>query len=87
MILTEHGVGVLQVGDEDKPVVDPEVRDEVHDEHFAERALVRPVSESGKVQGDTDVGSDDLPEMLGLEDDCVGVEVCDVSFCLSDSRE
>ena len=73
--LTKNGVGVLEVGDEDKPVVDPEVRDDVHDKHLREGALVRPVSEGGEVEEDTNVRHDDLHPVLGLEDDRFGVEV------------
>lgn len=35
-VVGQERVGVLQVGDEDEPVVDPKVRDKVDDHHFSE---------------------------------------------------
>jgi hypothetical protein len=42
----QDGVGVLEVGDEDEPVVDVEVRNTVDDEHLGEAPLDGPVSET-----------------------------------------
>lgn len=74
--LTEMGIRMLQIGDEDQPVIHPKVRDEVHHQHLGKRAFVRPESESGEVEQDAEIGGEDLPLVLRLEDDRIGVEVC-----------
>lgn len=66
---------MLQVGDHHKPIVDPEIRNDVHDHDFREGPLVCPVSESGEVGQDTNVGCDDLPVVLRFKDDGAGSEV------------
>jgi hypothetical protein len=71
----EDGVGVLEVGDEDEPVVDVEVRDTVDDEHLEEAPLDGPVGETGKDGKDTEVRDDDLGRLAVLEDDRLGVKV------------
>lgn len=73
---------MLQVSDENQPVVDPEVRDDEHQGDLGERALVCPVCESSKVGQDTNVGSNNLPVVLGLEEDGVGVEVWAISCAI-----
>ena len=66
---------MLEVGDEHEPVVDPEVRKNVKDEHLGDGALVSPVAETGHDGGDTDVREDDVEVVPGLEDDRLWVEV------------
>jgi hypothetical protein len=66
---------VLEICDENEPVVDPKVRDEVDQHHLGERPLVRPVSEDREVERDTEVGCNDLCSVLGLEQDRVRVEI------------
>lgn len=66
---------MLEVGDKHEPVVDPEVRDKVNDGDFAKGALVRPEREERNDDTETDVGSNDLPKVLGLEQDRLGVKV------------
>jgi hypothetical protein len=69
------GVGVLEVGDEDEPVVDVEVWDTVDDEHLGEAPLDGPVSETSENGTDTDVGHDDLGSLAVSEDVRLGVVV------------
>lgn len=66
---------MLQVRDKDEPVVDPEVRDQVNDGDFRERALVRPEREERNHDGQANVGRNDLPKVLRLEQDRVRVKV------------
>lgn len=74
-VVGEDGVGVLEVGDKDEPMVDVEVRDTVDDEHLEEAPLDGPVSETGKDGKDTEVRDDDLGRLAVLEDDRLGVKV------------
>lgn len=74
-VMGQDGVGVLEVGDEDEPVVDVEVWDTVDDEHFGERPLDGPVSKTGNDGSDTNVGQDDLPGLAVSENVGLGVEV------------
>jgi hypothetical protein len=72
----QDGVGVLEVGDEDEPVVDVEVRDTVDDEHLGEAPLDGPVGKTGKDGTDSNVGDDDLGSLGVSEDVGPGVVVC-----------
>jgi hypothetical protein len=72
----KSGVGVLEVGDEDEPVVDVEIRNTVDNEHLGERPLDGPVGKTGNDGKDTEVGNDDLRGLAVLEHGRVGVEIC-----------
>ena len=74
----QDGVGVLEVGDKDQPVVDVEVWDTVDDGHLGKASLDAPEGQGGEDEGDTNVGNDDLRLFAVLENVGVGVEVCDV---------
>jgi len=74
-VMGQDGVGVLEVGDEDEPVVDVEVRNTVDDEHFGERPLDRPVGKTGKDSTYSNVGHDDLGSLGVSEDVGLGVVV------------
>ena len=67
---------MLQEGDEDQPMVDPEVRHEVESEHLGEAAGVRPPGECTQPDEDDHVGNDDLAEFMRLEERRTGDEVC-----------
>jgi len=69
------GVGVLEVGDEDEPVVDVEVWDTVDDEHFSEAPLDGPVDKTSKDGTNSDVGNDDLGSLGVSENVRLGVVV------------
>jgi len=71
----QDGVGVLEVGDEDKPVVNVEVWDTVDDEHFGEAPLDRPVGETSNDGTDSDIRHDDLRGLGISEDVRLGVVV------------
>lgn len=68
-VVGEERVGVLKVGDEDQPVVHPEVRKEVDDQDLGDGSLVGPVAESSKGDTHSDVRDDDVPLVSSLEDD------------------
>lgn len=68
-VVGEQRVGVLEVGDEDQPVVDPKVRKEVDDQDLGDGSLVGPVAESSEGDPDSNVGNDDVPLVSSLEDD------------------
>jgi hypothetical protein len=71
----KSGVGVLEVGDEDKPVVDVEVWDTVDDEHLGEAPLDGPVSKTGKDGSNSNVRDDDLGSLAVSENVGLGVKV------------
>ena len=71
----QDGVGVLEVGDEDEPVVYVEVWDTVDDEHLGEAPLDGPVSKTSNDGTDSDVGDDDLGGLGVSEDVGTGVVV------------
>jgi hypothetical protein len=72
----QDGVGVLEIGDEDEPVVDVEVWDTVDDEHLGEAPLDGPVDKTSKDGTDSNVGDDDLGSLGVSEDVGPGVVVC-----------
>lgn len=74
-VVRKSGVGVLEVGDEDEPVVDVEVWDTVDDEHLGEAPLDGPVGETGNDGTDSNVGHDDLGSFAVSEDVGLGVKV------------
>jgi hypothetical protein len=74
-VVGQDGVGVLEVGNENEPVVNPKVRNGVKHEHLGNRALVGPVAKTSHDRGDTDVGQDNVKVVTSLEDDGSGVEV------------
>ena len=74
-VVGQDGVGVLEVGDENEPVVNPEVRENVKNEHLGDRTLVSPVAKTSHDGSDTNVGQDDVKVVTGLENDGSGVKV------------
>lgn len=62
------GVGVVQVGEHDDPVVREDVRHEVELGKVGEADLARPENEGGGHDAQTDVGRDDAVALVGLEE-------------------
>jgi hypothetical protein len=83
----QDGVGVLEVGDEDEPVVDVKVRDTVDDEHLGEAPLDGPVGKTGKHGTDSNVGDDDLGSLGVSENVGPGVVVCTSARSVHMSRQ
>lgn len=73
--MREERVGMLQERNEYQPVVHPQVRHEVDAEHLEERARERPVDKCTEPDGDTEVGYEDLPFLMWLEQGCARNEV------------
>jgi hypothetical protein len=71
----KSGVGVLEVGDEDEPVVDVEVWDTIDDKHLGEAPLDGPVCKTSKDGSNSDVRDDDLGGLAVSEDVGLGVKV------------
>jgi len=61
-------IGMLKEGDEDKPMVDPEVGDEVHAEHGCEAEGSRPDDEGCEPEEETDDGDQDLVVLVRGEE-------------------
>jgi hypothetical protein len=81
-VVREQGVGVLQEGNGDEPVVYHEVGDDVEDEDFTEASHGGPVGDDGEDDEETEIGPDDLVLVVGPEDDGAGGEVCEgISGC------
>lgn len=78
-VVRQRRVGVLQEGDGNEPVVDPEVGEEVPDSHVGPAKGVAEVEEASGSQGDTNVAVDDELGVLGVEDGAVGVKVVDTA--------
>jgi hypothetical protein len=74
-VVGQDGVGVLEVGDENEPVVDVKVRDTVDKEHLSEAPLDRPVGKTSDDGSNSNVGEDDLPGLGVSEDVRLGVKV------------
>jgi len=66
-VVREVGVSVLEEGDQNEPVVDPEVRDTVDAGHLQEPTGHRPVDKSTNPEENTDVTDDDLVVLVGSE--------------------
>ena len=74
-VVREERVRVLEEGDEDEPVVDPEVGREVEAEDVREAEERDGVPDGDGPEEDADVGEDDLEVLVWLEDRRGGVEV------------
>lgn len=66
-VVGEGRVGVLKEGDEDEPVINPQVGDTVDGSDLFDTSLRSPEGKSSKDKYDTDVRPDDLPVLVGLE--------------------
>jgi len=74
-VVREVGVSVLEEGDQNEPVVDPEVRDTVDAGHLQEPTGHRPVDKSTNPEENTDVTDDDLVVLVGSKNDRRRLEV------------
>lgn len=78
-VVREHGIGVLEESDENEVVVDNEVRDQIIASHLGETSLEGPVGEHRCSDGNTNIGSDNLPEVSLVENGGGGLEVIGMS--------
>ena len=79
VVVRKRGVGVLEVGDGNEPVVDPEVRKEVPDEKVLETEVLVDEVESSTGQSETDVREEDQLLVLALVQRAGRVEVVDTT--------
>lgn len=75
LVMRQQRVGVLQVGDHDQPVVDPEVRDTIVSHHGTERSLRDGVGNGAESEGNSNVGHQDLRSVSLVKDDGLWIEV------------
>ena len=68
-VVREVGVSVLEEGDQDEPVVDPEVRDSVDAGHLEETTSHGPVNKCSDPEQNTDIAEDDLVALVRSEND------------------
>lgn len=66
-VVREVGISVLEEGDQDEPVVDPEVREAVDADHLQETASHRPVNKSADPEENTNITDDDLAVLVRSE--------------------
>ena len=75
-VVREKGVGVLEECDQDEPVVDPKVGVKIEAEGVGEAEVINGKSDKTHPDEHTDVGHDDLQEVVGSEKVVsLGVEV------------
>ena len=74
-VMGKNGVGVLEEGDEDKPVVYPEVGNDVKAEDRSKSVSMDEVSNRTKPKQDANIGKNDLSAVVGLEHDGAGAVV------------
>ena len=79
VVVGEGGVGVLQEGDHHKPVVDPEVGEDVPDEQVVEAVGLADDSESSDSKTDTEIREQDEVLVALLVQGAGGVEVVDTA--------
>jgi len=66
-VVREKGVGVLKECDEDEPLIDPEIRDEIKAEDSCKSVLIDTVADGGEPEDDAKVGDEDLHVVVGRE--------------------
>ena len=79
VVVRQSGVGVLQEGDHDEPVVDPEVGEEVPDKKIVEAEVVANPDKTRNSEGDTEVTEQDQVLVTPLVQGARGVEVVDTA--------
>lgn len=79
IVMRQGGIGVLQEGDGDEPVVDPQVRDDVPDEQVREAECLANPGESCEGDGDTKVAEQDEVLVFALIQRAGGDEVVDAA--------
>ena len=68
-IVREVGVSVLEEGDQNEPVVDPEIRDTVDAGHLQETTGYRPIDKSSDPEENTNGADDNLVVLVRSEND------------------
>ena len=71
---------MLEDGDQDDPVVNPKIRDEIDTGHFPEAVSVGPVDEGTEPKKNSNVADDDLVTLMRSEDYSRWVEVVSRSW-------
>lgn len=79
IVVRKRGIGVLEEGDGNEPVVDPEVRKKVPNEEVLEAELLVDEVESSAGKSKADVGEEDQLLVLALIQRAGGVEVVDTA--------
>lgn len=79
-VVRQSRVSVLEESDGNKPVVYPEIRNEVVRDHLSETSLCTPIVETAENQANTQIRSDDLGEMTRVKDCRRWVEVIGASW-------
>jgi len=79
IVVGERGVGVLEEGDGNEPVVDPEVRKKVPDEEVLEAEVLVDEVKGSAGQSETDIRQEDQLLVLALVKRAGGVEVVDTA--------
>lgn len=79
LIMRKSRVGVLQIGDGNEPVVDPEVRDTIPDEEVEPAIVLTNIVQAGASDEETDITQYDQLGVLGLVQRAGWVEVVDTS--------
>lgn len=79
LIMRKSWVGVLQIGDGNEPVVDPEVRDTIPDEEVEPSIVLTNIVQAGGGEEETDITQYDQLGVLGLVYRAGWVEVVDTS--------
>lgn len=66
---------MLQEGDQDEPVINPEIRADIRLESSEETIGVASPYDASQPNEDADIGDNDILVLAGCEHDSVGVEV------------
>jgi hypothetical protein len=74
-VVREEGISVLEESDQDEPVVDPEVGDEVEPEDVGETVMIDGSPNNTEPDGNANDRDDNLAVMVGCEHRRAGNEV------------
>jgi hypothetical protein len=78
-VVRKQGVGMLEEGDEDEPVVDPKVGNEIGNQDVGETIIVNTSGNAKRPESNTNSGDNDLAVLMWGEHSSVRVEVCIMS--------
>lgn len=79
VVVRQRGIGVLQEGDGDEPVVDPEVRKNIPDQQVGEAVILTNPGQSPKSNGNANVAEDDEVLVFPLVQRAGRIEVVDTT--------
>jgi hypothetical protein len=82
-IVRKQWIGVLEEGDQNDPVVDPKIREEIYTGHFAEAAGDRPVDEGTEPEKNSNVAEDDLVALMRAKNYSPWIEVVGVFWIVA----